>query len=71
MKAFFGKIFKFIDRLAEDHVGAYAAQSAFFLVLSLIVFNYFYNTIVNPLITTSFDSHLMRSMHFTLTTYEI
>lgn len=36
MKAFFGKIFKFIDRLAEDHVGAYAAQSAFFLVLSLI-----------------------------------
>lgn len=36
MKAFLGKIFKFIDRLGEDHVGAYAAQSAFFLVLSFI-----------------------------------
>lgn len=36
MKKFLGKIFNFIDKLGEDHVGAYAAQSAFFLVLSLI-----------------------------------
>lgn len=36
MKAFIGKILNFINKLGEDHVGAYAAQSAFFLVLSLI-----------------------------------
>ena len=36
MKAFLEKIYKFTDRIGEDHVGAYAAQSAFFLVLSLI-----------------------------------
>ena len=36
MRMIFKKIFKFVDRVAEDHVGAYAAQSAFFLVLSLI-----------------------------------
>ncbi len=27
---------KYVDRISRDHVGAYAAQSAFFLVLSLI-----------------------------------
>lgn len=36
MKKFFKKIFEFVDRVASHHVGAYAAQSAFFLVLSLI-----------------------------------
>ncbi len=40
MKRFFKetckKIFDFIDRVGAHHVGAYAAQSAFFLVLSLI-----------------------------------
>ncbi len=36
MKMILKKIFDFIDRVGEDHVGAYAAQSAFFLVLSLI-----------------------------------
>ncbi|MEE1314586.1 MAG: YihY/virulence factor BrkB family protein [Faecalimonas sp.] len=36
MKAFFDKIFKFMQRVVDDHVAAYAAQSAFFLVLSLI-----------------------------------
>lgn len=36
MKTVLKKIFNFIDRVGEDHVGAYAAQSAFFLVLSLI-----------------------------------
>jgi len=36
MKAFIKGIFKFFDKIAEDHVSAYAAQSAFFLVLSLI-----------------------------------
>lgn len=36
MGAFIRKIGKFLDRITEDHVGAYAAQSAFFLVLSLI-----------------------------------
>lgn len=36
MKELYKKAMIFLDRLAEDHVGAYAAQSAFFLVLSLI-----------------------------------
>ncbi len=36
MRALIRKVMKFIDKIAEDHVGAYAAQSAFFLVLSLI-----------------------------------
>ncbi len=36
MMKLINKIFKFIDRVGEHHVGAYAAQSAFFLVLSLI-----------------------------------
>ena len=36
MRMVLKKIFKFVDRVGQDHVGAYAAQSAFFLVLSLI-----------------------------------
>lgn len=36
MKALVKKIMSFFDKMAEDHVSAYAAQSAFFLVLSLI-----------------------------------
>lgn len=36
MKAFIKKIMTFMEQLSEDHISAYAAQSAFFLVLSLI-----------------------------------
>lgn len=36
MRTLIKKIIKFSDKIAKDHVGAYAAQSAFFLVLSLI-----------------------------------
>ena len=36
MKKILKKVFDFIERVARHHVGAYAAQSAFFLVLSLI-----------------------------------
>ena len=36
MRMILKKVFKFVDRVGEHHVGAYAAQSAFFLVLSLI-----------------------------------
>ncbi len=36
MRALIKKVFRFTDRIADHHVGAYAAQSAFFLVLSLI-----------------------------------
>ncbi len=36
MKKFLQRTAKFIDRVSADHVGAYAAQSSFFLVLSLI-----------------------------------
>lgn len=36
MKILIEKINKFTEKIGRDHVGAYAAQSAFFLVLSLI-----------------------------------
>ncbi len=36
MRAVIKKMIGFVKKIAEDHVGAYAAQSAFFLVLSLI-----------------------------------
>lgn len=36
MKKILKKLLEFIERVAHHHVGAYAAQSAFFLVLSLI-----------------------------------
>lgn len=36
MRALWGEIDKFMKKVTRDHVGAYAAQSAFFLVLSLI-----------------------------------
>lgn len=36
MRVFIKKIKEFLSRLSKAHVGAYAAQSAFFLVLSLI-----------------------------------
>ncbi len=36
MKTLWKNFWKFINRVIDDHVGAYAAQSAFFLVLSLI-----------------------------------
>lgn len=36
MRILLKKIMRFFDKIAKDHVGAYAAQSAFFLVLSLI-----------------------------------
>lgn len=36
MKKILKKLFEFIERVARHHIGAYAAQSAFFLVLSLI-----------------------------------
>lgn len=36
MKKILKKVFEFIERVARHHIGAYAAQSAFFLVLSLI-----------------------------------
>lgn len=36
MRASIKKVNEFLDRVSRDHVGAYAAQSAFFLVLSLI-----------------------------------
>lgn len=36
MKIWFKKVEKIIIKIANDHVGAYAAQSAFFLMLSLV-----------------------------------
>lgn len=36
MKVIVEKIKQFFEKLAKDHVGAYAAQSAFFVMLSLI-----------------------------------
>lgn len=36
MKKILKKVFEYVERVARHHVGAYAAQSAFFLVLSLI-----------------------------------
>ena len=36
MRALLKKIFSFLDKMVEDHISAYAAQSAFFWVLSLI-----------------------------------
>ncbi len=36
MKALYNRVIKFIQKVIDDHVAAYAAQSAFFLVLSLI-----------------------------------
>lgn len=36
MKTLWKRLWEFINRVIDDHVGAYAAQSAFFLVLSLI-----------------------------------
>lgn len=36
MRALIKKVLAFMDKIAEDHISAYAAQSAFFLVLSLI-----------------------------------
>ena len=36
MKKIVKKVFEFVERVARHHIGAYAAQSAFFLVLSLI-----------------------------------
>lgn len=36
MRALIKKVREFVERVGRDHVGAYAAQSAFFLVLSLI-----------------------------------
>ena len=36
MRALLKKSLKFMNKIAEDHISAYAAQSAFFLVLSLI-----------------------------------
>ena len=36
MKKILKKVFEFVGRVAHHHVGAYAAQSAFFLVLSFI-----------------------------------
>ena len=36
MKDFFKKIQKIIEKIAGDHVSAYAAQSAFFMMLSLV-----------------------------------
>lgn len=36
MKELWKKIMKVIEKIMGDHVGAYAAQSAFFLVLSLV-----------------------------------
>lgn len=38
MKKFRDKLFQFLGLLVEDHVGAYAAQSAFFFILSFIPF---------------------------------
>lgn len=36
MKKLYHKVMEFLDHTARDHVGAYAAQSAFFMMLSLI-----------------------------------
>ena len=36
MKKIYQKVKVFLDHTARDHVGAYAAQSAFFMMLSLI-----------------------------------
>ena len=37
-KKFFNKIFGFIDTMSEDKIGIYAAQSAFFIILSIFPF---------------------------------
>ena len=36
MRVLVKKVNEFLEKVGRDHVGAYAAQSAFFLVLSLI-----------------------------------
>ena len=36
MKDFLKKVQKIIEKIAGDHVSAYAAQSAFFMMLSLV-----------------------------------
>ena len=36
MRVLVKKVSEFLEKVGRDHVGAYAAQSAFFLVLSLI-----------------------------------
>ena len=37
MRVLVKKVNEFLEKVGRDHVGAYAAQSAFFLVLSLIL----------------------------------
>ena len=40
------RIWGFIDRTYKDHVGAYAAQAAYFLILSFIPFILFLTTLI-------------------------
>lgn len=39
-------LFGFMDRANGDHVGAYAAQAAYFLIMSFIPFILFLTTII-------------------------
>lgn len=41
-----GRILGFMDRMKQDHVGAYAAQAAYFLIMSFIPFILFLITLV-------------------------
>lgn len=46
LKKMIGSVLSFSKHMAEDHVGAYAAQVAYFLILSFIPFILFLTTIV-------------------------
>lgn len=46
MKTFFNKINKVLKKLEEDHIGEYAAECAFFTILSFIPFIIFFLTLI-------------------------
>lgn len=62
MKKAIHHIFGFLDRIQKDHVGAYAAQSAYFILLSIIPFLLLLMTLVQytPLTQTEVTRAILR-----------